>query len=43
MRQAEKISVSELSEMSKKLFDPIVKAVVDARRRVAVFDAGLHA
>jgi hypothetical protein len=42
MRQADNISVSELREMSKKMFDPIVKAVVDVRRRVAVFDADLH-
>jgi hypothetical protein len=37
-----KISLAELREMSKKMFDPMVKAVVDVRLGVMSVDADLH-
>jgi hypothetical protein len=39
----EKISVAELKEMSKKMFENLVKAVVDIEQGVMVVNAGLHA
>jgi hypothetical protein len=39
----EKISVSELKKMSRKMFDNLVKAVVDVKREIMVVDAELHA
>jgi len=37
-----KIKLQELEEMSKKMFEPIVKAVVDVKSRKIVVDADLH-
>ncbi|MDR1541838.1 MAG: DUF5674 family protein [Clostridiales bacterium] len=42
MQQIDRISVEELRKMSKKLLDPLVKAVVDVRRKIVVVDADLH-
>jgi hypothetical protein len=42
MRIVENIGIDELEVMSKKLSEPLVKAVVDVARRVLVVDAGLH-
>ena len=42
MKIVEKISVKELSAMSEKMSEPLVKGVVDIARRVLVLDAGLH-
>ena len=42
MKIVEKISVEELSVMSEKMSEPLVKGVVDIARRVLVLDAGLH-
>ena len=36
------ISVNELSEMSLKMFERIVKAVVDVEREILVVDASMH-
>ena len=36
------ITVSELEEMSKKMYEPIVKAVVDIETREIVIDAEYH-
>ncbi|MDR2673059.1 MAG: DUF5674 family protein [Coriobacteriales bacterium] len=43
MREITTISVAELHEMSTAMFEPIVKGVVDVKRRIVVLDAGLHA
>jgi hypothetical protein len=40
--KANGIGVAELEEMSRRMFDPIVKAVVDVERRVVAIDASLH-
>lgn len=37
------ISRTELKEMSKNMFDNLVKAVVDIKREIMVVDADLHA
>jgi len=42
MRKVEKITVSELYEMSEKMSEPMVKGVVDIANRLLVVDAGLH-
>jgi hypothetical protein len=39
----EKITLDELKEMSKKMHDNIVKAVVDTEMGIMVVDAGMHA
>ena len=43
MKIVEKITVEELSAMSEKISEPLVKGVVDVARRMLVVDAGLHA
>jgi hypothetical protein len=43
MKQVDKISVSELKELSEKMYDPLVKAVVDIRQKLLVIDAEMHA
>jgi hypothetical protein len=43
MQIADKITIDELSAMSSKMSEPLVKAVVDIERRLLVVDAGLHA
>lgn len=42
MKQVEKISVSELKEMAKKMYGLIVKADVDVIRELVVMDMGMH-
>ena len=42
MKQVDKISLAELTEMSKKMYDPMVKAVVDTRQKLLVVDAEMH-
>ena len=42
MKQVESISLTELREMSKNMYDEMVKAVVDIELRLVVVDAGLH-
>jgi hypothetical protein len=42
VRIVDSISVDELRAMASKMFDPLVKGVVDVRRRTLVLDAGLH-
>ena len=39
---AEKLTVQELRPMSDKMYEPMVKGVVDVARRILVLDAGLH-
>jgi len=39
----EKITLKELTKMSEKMFDGIVKAVVDIEREIMVVDAAMHA
>ena len=39
----EKITLDELKEMSKKMHNNIVKAVVDLEKGIMVVDAGMHA
>jgi hypothetical protein len=43
MKEVEKISVSELNELSKKFFEPIVKAVVDVQNARHITCLELHA
>jgi hypothetical protein len=43
MKQVDKISVSELKEMSKNMFESIVKADVDIAKRIVLVDMGMHA
>ncbi len=38
----DKISVAELKQMSEKMFEAIVKAVVDIEREIMVVDAAFH-
>ena len=42
MKIAEKITIAELSVMAERMYEPLVKGVVDVKRRVLVLDAGLH-
>ena len=42
MKIVEKITIAELSLMAEKMFEPLVKGVVDVSKRVLVLDAGLH-
>jgi hypothetical protein len=42
MQEVEKISVSELKVLSERMYEPLVKAVVDIRERKLVVDAALH-
>ena len=39
----EKITVKELKKMAEKMFDDLVKAVVDIEKEIMVVDAELHA
>ena len=43
MKQVDKISVAELKEMAKKMFDGIVKADVDLAKKIVIVDMGMHA
>jgi hypothetical protein len=42
MKQVDKISLAELSEMAAKMYDPLVKAVVDLQQKTVVVDAEMH-
>jgi hypothetical protein len=42
MKQVDKISLAELTEMSKNMYDGLVKAVVDVRQKLLVVDAPMH-
>ena len=39
----DKIEISELKEMAKKMHDSLVKAMVDVEKEIMAVDAGLHA
>ena len=39
----DKIGISELKEMAKKMHDNLVKAMVDVEKEIMAVDAGLHA
>lgn len=39
----DKIEISELKEMAKKMHDNLVKAMVDVEKEIIAIDAGLHA
>lgn len=38
----DKIEIAELKEMAKKMFDNLVKAVVDIEKEIMAIDGGLH-
>ncbi len=42
MKQVENITVSQLSEMAKKMYGGLVKAVVDIEKKIVVVDAEMH-
>jgi hypothetical protein len=42
MQEVDKISISELKILSERMYEPLVKAVVDIRERKLVVDAALH-
>jgi len=42
MKQVAKISVSELSEMSEKMYGQLVKAVIDIDKKIVMVDAEMH-
>jgi hypothetical protein len=42
MREVDKISISELKLLSERMYEPLVKAVVDIQERKLVVDAALH-
>jgi len=39
----DKIEISELKEMAKKMHDNLVKAMIDVEKEIMAVDAGLHA
>ncbi|MFA6527863.1 MAG: DUF5674 family protein, partial [Candidatus Babeliales bacterium] len=39
----EKITLDELKQMSQKMYNQLVKAVVDIKKNIMVVDAALHA
>ena len=43
MKEIDRVTISELKELSKKMMDDIVKVDVDIKREVVVIDAALHA
>lgn len=43
MKQVDKISLAELKEMGKKMYEGLVKADVDVARKILVVDMGMHA
>ena len=43
MKEVDKITISELKELSKKMMDDIVKSDVDINKGIIVVDASLHA
>ena len=42
MKQVSTISLEELTQMSKKMYDQMVKAVVDIHQKLMVVDADMH-
>ena len=42
MKTVEKITIDELKAFAERMYEPLVKAVVDVERHVLVVDAGLH-
>lgn len=42
MKVVDKISVAELQEMAQKMYDPMVKAVVDINKKIMVVDGEMH-
>lgn len=42
MKQVDKISLTELREIAEKMYDPLVKVVVDIRQKLVVIDAEMH-
>ena len=42
MKIVEKITIAELSVMAERMYEPLVKGVVDVEKRILVLDAGLH-
>ena len=42
MKQVDKISISELKELSSKMMDDLVKADVDVNKKIIVIDAPMH-
>jgi hypothetical protein len=42
MKMVDKISVEELKKLSEKMYDPLVKAVVDVQKKLVVIDAEMH-
>jgi hypothetical protein len=42
IKDEDKIEIAELKEMSKKMYDNLVKAVVDVEKNLIAIDAGLH-
>ncbi|MCL2341632.1 MAG: DUF5674 family protein [Firmicutes bacterium] len=43
MKEIDRVTVSELKELAKKMMDDIVKADVDIKKEIVVIDAALHA
>jgi hypothetical protein len=43
MKEVDSITVSELKSLSERMYEPLVKGVVDIHLRRLVVDAGLHA
>ena len=39
----DKIEISEIREMAKRMYDNLVKAMVDVEKEIMAIDAGLHA
>jgi hypothetical protein len=42
MKLVDSLTIPELKEMATKMYDPLVKAVVDVRRELVVVDAAMH-
>lgn len=42
MKIVDKISVAELLKMSERMYEPLVKGVVDIRQKILVLDAEMH-
>ena len=42
MKKIDKVSISELKELSSKMMDDLVKADIDVSKKIVVIDASLH-
>lgn len=42
LKDNNKIEIAEIKELSKKMYDNLVKAVVDVQKEILALDAGLH-